>query len=203
MDTSSDMNLGFQRPFNFFFVRHGVTELNFRGLRCGGDLDVPLTDLGCDQAYLLAKQIQRMDLQLDRILCGSLIRVRQTALIISGVLGGLPIEIDPLLNERRIGDWNRRSIAETEELIASKIAPNGGETEEEFTVRIKSAVEHLGNHAGHRPLVVSSKGVGRVLNTLLGGEGRMQVANGEIVEFMVSLNPDGTPALGVRRPSFV
>jgi len=203
MDTPIDMSFGFQRPFNFFFVRHGVTELNFRGLRCGGDLDVPLTDLGCDQAYLLAKQIQRMDLQLDRILCGSLIRVRQTALIISGVMGGLPIEIDPLLNERRIGDWNRRSIAETEELIASKIAPNGGETEEEFTTRIRGAVEHLGAHSGHRPLVVSSKGVGRVLNTLLGGEGRMAVANGEIVEFMVSLKQDGTPSLGVRRPSFV
>jgi 2,3-bisphosphoglycerate-dependent phosphoglycerate mutase len=203
LNTANGTQVAFQRPFGFFFVRHGVTELNFRGLRCGGDLDVPLTDLGCDQAYLLAKQIQRMDLQLDRILCGSLIRVRQTALIISGVLGGLPIEIDPLLNERRIGDWNRRSIAETEELIASKIAPVGGESEEEFTDRIRTALIHLSTHSDHRPLVVSSKGVGRILNTLLGGEGRMQVANGEIVEFHVAVNKDGSPKLDVRRPSFV
>ncbi len=49
------MGYQFQQPFNFYFVRHGVTDLNFRGLRCGGDLDVPLTDIGCDQAFMLAK----------------------------------------------------------------------------------------------------------------------------------------------------
>ena len=70
------MSYCFHRPFNFYFVRHGVTELNFHGLRCGGDLDVPLTDIGCDQAFLLAKQIQKMNLGIDRIRCGSLIRVR-------------------------------------------------------------------------------------------------------------------------------
>jgi probable phosphoglycerate mutase len=46
------------RPFTLYFVRHGVTEPNFRGYRCGGDLDLPLMDIGCDQAYLLAKQIE-------------------------------------------------------------------------------------------------------------------------------------------------
>lgn len=41
------MSYQFQDPFSFHFVHHGVTELNFRGLRCGGDLDVPLADIGC------------------------------------------------------------------------------------------------------------------------------------------------------------
>ncbi len=197
------MTYRFHRPFNFFFVRHGVTELNFRGLRCGGDLDVPLTDIGCDQAFLLAKQIHKMNLSIDRIRCGSLIRVRQTALIISGVLGGLPMDIDPLLNERALGEWNRRPIAETEDLIAQQAVPPGGESEEQFRARVSSALEGLATQSANRPLVVSSKGVGRVINTLLGGEGRMAVANGEIVEFMLSSNADGTPSFGVRRPSFV
>ncbi len=45
-----------------------------------------------------------MNLGLDGIRCGTLMRVRQTALIISGVLGGLPIDIDAALNERAIGE---------------------------------------------------------------------------------------------------
>jgi hypothetical protein len=37
--------------------------------------------------------------------------------------------------------------------------------------------------------VVSSKGVGRVLNSLLGGTGRLTVSNGELVVF--TPRPDG------------
>ena len=50
-----------------------------------------------------------------------------------------------------------------------------------------------------RPLLVSSKGVGRVLNGLLGGTGRMQVGNGEIVEFAVARTANQT-TLRVARP---
>ena len=193
------MSYQYQRPFNFFFVRHGVTELNFRGLRCGGDIDVPLTDIGCDQSFILAKQIKQMDLGIDRIRCGSLIRVRQTAMIISGVLGGLPIDIDPDLNERAIGEWNRRPIAETEELIAQNVTPVGGESEDAFSARISTALAAISNQSARQPLIVSSKGVGRLLNKLLNGEGRMQVANSELVEFAVSADTAGTPTLSVRR----
>ena len=112
-----------ERPFTLFFVRHGATEPNFRGLRCGGDFDVPLLDIGLDQAYLLAKQVRAMDLAIGAIACGSLVRTRQTALIISGVLGGLGVEVEPLLNERRLGSWNNRPIAETEEALKRKETP--------------------------------------------------------------------------------
>ena len=193
------MSYQYQRPFSFYFVRHGVTELNFRGLRCGGDIDVPLTDIGCDQSFMLAKQIKQMDLGIDRIRCGSLIRVRQTAMIISGVLGGLPIDIDPDLNERAIGEWNRRPIAETEELIAQNVTPVGGESEDAFSARISTALAAISNQSARQPLIVSSKGVGRLLNKLLNGEGRMQVANSELVEFAVSADTAGTPTLSVRR----
>lgn len=173
------------RPYSLFFVRHGVTEPNFRGSRCGGDLDIPLMDIGCDQSYLLAKQIEKMRLGIGVIFAGSLIRTRQTASIISGVLGNVPVEVEPLLNERRLGQWNNRPIAETEAELAARVTPPGGESEEEFTARVGLALEALRPHLDRRPLVVSSKGVGRVMNMLLGGEGRMQVGNGEIVEFAV------------------
>ena len=170
------------RPFTLYFVRHGITEPNFRGFRCGGDLDLPMMDIGCDQAYLLAKQIERMNLRIGIIIAGSLMRTRQTAAIISSVLGMVPVEVDPLLNERRLGQWNNRPIAETEEMLARKVTPPGGESEDQFTARVAMALDNLRPFLDRRPLLVSSKGVGRVLNTILGGQERMQVGNGEIVE---------------------
>ena len=187
------------RPFTLYFVRHGVTEPNFRGFRCGGDLDIPLMDIGCDQAYLLAKQIEKMNLRIGVIVTGSLIRTRQTASIISGVLGNVPVEVDELFNERRLGQWNNRPIADTEELLAAKVTPPGGESEADFEHRLSLALDNLKPLLDRRPLLVSSKGVGRVMNVLLGGPGRMQVGNGEIVEFNVARD-HGEMVLKVARP---
>lgn len=187
------------RPFTLYFVRHGVTEPNFRGFRCGGDLDLPMMDIGCDQAYLLAKQIEKMKLRLGVIVSGSLLRTRQTASIVSGVLGEVPIVVEPLLNERRLGEWNNRPIAETEEALARHVTPPGGESEDDFTRRVAAALDNMRPYLDRRPLIVSSKGVGRVMNALLGGQGRMQVGNGEIVEFAVAPSA-GRPALRVNRP---
>ena len=187
------------RPFTLYFVRHGITEPNFRGFRCGGDLDIPMMDIGCDQAYLLAKQIEKMNLRIGVIIAGGLIRTRQTASIMSGVLGVVPIEIEPLLNERKLGGWNNRPIAETEEQLKNRVTPPGGESEEQFEARVALALEHIRPLLERRPLIVSSKGVGRVMNNLLGGTERMTVGNGEIVEFAVAPH-SGAPALRVSRP---
>ncbi len=196
------MSYRFDKPFDFYFVRHGITELNFRGLRCGGDRDVPLMDLGCDQTYLLAKQIQRLGIPLKLIRCGKLQRVRQTALIISGVLGGLPIEIDEDLKEREIGVWNERPLEESEDLIAQGVTPENGESEVKFKGRVAEALARLARTSSNQ-LIVSSKGVGRIFNSLLGGPGSLHVSNGELIKFNVSLNDDGTPKLAIARPSFV
>jgi len=187
------------RPFTIYFVRHGITEPNFRGFRCGGDLDLPMMDIGCDQAYLLAKQIEKMHLRIGVIIAGSLIRTRQTAAIISGVLGTVPVELDPLMNERRLGQWNNRPIAETEELLKARVTPPGGEAEDDFTRRVSAGLDNLRPHLDRRPLLVSSKGVGRVLHALLGGQERMQIGNGEIVEFAVA-RERGAQVLHVARP---
>jgi len=187
------------RPFTIYFVRHGITEPNFRGFRCGGDLDLPMMDIGCDQAYLLAKQIEKMNLRLGVIVAGSLIRTRQTASIISGVLGTVPVEIDPLFNERRLGQWNNRPIAETEEMLRSGITPPGGEAEPQFEASVALGLDNLRPHLARRPLLVSSKGVGRMINNLLGGTDRMTIGNGEIVEFNVASRA-GHNELRVARP---
>lgn len=177
------MSFAINRPFTLYFVRHGATDLNLKGLRCGGDLDIPLAGVGCEQAFLLAEEIARKGLAIEEIVASQLIRSRQTALIISSVLGDLPVEIDALLNERRLGEWNGRPIADTEGLIMNKVPPPGGETEDEFSARVERALESLRPRLERKLLVVSSRGVGRIMNALLGGRDRLQVANGEVVEF--------------------
>jgi len=194
------MSFSIDRPFRFHFVRHGVTDLNFRGLRCGGDIDIPLTDLGCDQAYLLGKQIDKLGIGVEQIVASNLIRTRQTALIMSGVLGGVPLETEALLNERHLGEWNSRPIAENEDLLKQGVTPPGGESEEAFAARIARALEKLLPRFTKNTLIVSSRGVGRIANTILGGDGRLAVANGEVVEFAATAVPEGGYRLKVHRP---
>ncbi len=167
----------------FRFMRHGATELNLRGLRCGGDVDVELSDVGRAQAFDAAEQIRAMKPGIKLIVASGLMRARDTARILSTALGGLPIVIEPLLNERHLGDWNSRPIAETEALLARNAAPPGGETEEAIVARVASALEKLRPQLGREALVVGSRGVGRVLNALLGGAGRLNLEPGEIVQF--------------------
>jgi probable phosphoglycerate mutase len=64
----------------------------------------------------------------------------------------VPIELEPLINERRLGEWNSRTIAETEEMLAKKVTPPGGESEEQFSVRIGKALEELRRFHDRRPL---------------------------------------------------
>jgi probable phosphoglycerate mutase len=140
-----------------------------------------------------------MNLRIGVIVTGSLIRTRQTASIISGVLANVPVEIEPLFNERRLGQWNNRPIAETEDLLKAKVTPPGGEAEDDFARRVGAGLDNLRPHLDRRPLLVSSKGVGRVLNGILGGTERMQIGNGEIVEFAVARD-HGAQVLRVARP---
>jgi probable phosphoglycerate mutase len=167
----------------FWFVRHGATEPNMRNLRCGGDLDGPLIELGREQARETARRIREMKLDVGMIICSDLQRARETAAIIGEAIGVTAIAVEPLLKERRLGEWNLSPVSQTEELLKRNVTPPGGESEKAFVARISAALERLQPYLSSQPLIVSSKGVARVLNTLLGDGSRLQVANGEIVRF--------------------
>lgn len=183
-----------REPRTFYFVRHGATEPNERKLRCGGDLDVALTERGREQAREVAHRIRELGIDVGMILCSTLVRARETAAIIGTILRVDRVEPEPLLNERRLGEWNLQPIEQTERLIAGNVPPPGGESEEAFVARISELVERLPRFLPARPLVVSSKGVARVLNLTLGDGSRLHVANGEIVQF--DLRPALASAFG-------
>lgn len=179
------------------FVRHGATAPNMAGLRCGGDLDVPLTALGRQQAHEAARTIARLEPAVGLIVTSDLVRTRETAAIIAAALPDVPIIIEPAFAERRLGQWNLRSIEETQAWLEARCTPPGGESNNEFIERIARAVRGIKEQLAYRPLLVGSKGVARVMGELIGIEHRVELDNGVVAEFDFAQRPCLSTAWGV------
>ena len=168
------------------FVRHGATQPNLDGLRCGGDLDVALTDIGRAQARATALHLAQSGLPIGLIVSSGLQRTDETAAIIARQLPGVPIITLRGFVERHLGEWNRRSISESEPWISGGLTPPGGESNGDFLQRIRQALQALTPHwpaPPQRPLVVASRGVGRALGELTGRPGVLHLANGQVDHF--------------------
>ncbi len=172
--------------FHLNFMRHGATEPNLAGLRCGGDLDAPLTDLGRRQAAEAALRIRELRIPVGAIVTSGLARTRETAQIVSRLLHGVEVIIEPGFAERRLGQWNLKPIAETQAALAQGVTPPGGESNQEFVARVHAALEALLPRLAQQPLLVGSRGIARVLRELTHqGEtgGRQEVGNGQLAHF--------------------
>ena len=179
------------------FVRHGATAPNMAGLRCGGDLDVPLTALGRQQAAAAARQVAQLEPPVGLIVTSDLVRTRETAAIIATALPGLPIIIEPGFAERSLGRWNLLSIEETQPWFEARCTPPGGESDEAFIERIARAVRGIKKQLAYRPLLVGSKGVARVMGELIGIEKRLELDNGVVAEFDFAERPCLQTAWGI------
>jgi len=146
-----------------WLVRHGETEFN-RDSRLSGWSDVPLTELGREQASAL-----RPFLSLERftgVWSSDLGRAIETALLAFG-----PAQPDERIREINFGDYEGLAFesipeAEQEALIAfDGFRAPGGESVEELEARVGSFVSAL--PAG-RHLVFTHGGVVRALTRRLG-----------------------------------
>ena len=165
------------------FVRHGATEPNLAGLRCGGDLDVPLTATGRQEATRAGQRLREQGVRIGVIVSSDLLRTRETAAIIAKEIDAVEIVIEPAFAERYLGTWNLLPIDETAPWLARGLVPPGGESDSAFEHRIASAVQTLLPRCAHRPLLVGSKGVARVLGELLSAPERAGLVNGELARF--------------------
>ncbi len=173
--------------FGFYFVRHGQTHANRLGIRAGSDSDSPLTDIGRCQAHRTAYRLLHGDLPLPGVIytAGNR-RTLNTARIISRHLG-LKTFVRAGLRERRLGTLNSRLVVLTEAFLARGGTPYGGESNREFGNRVLEAIALVAEFGHLRPLIVSSRGVARILFSRIGcrpGE----VTNGRL--FFVGLSPD-------------
>lgn len=171
------------------FVRHGATAPNLAGLRCGGDLDVPLTDIGREQAHAAGRALARLEPAVGAIITSPLLRNRETAAIIAGYLPRARVAIEPAFGERRLGAWNLLPILQTQPWLEARMTPPGGESDDEFIDRIGRAVRGIKQQLADRPLLVGSKGVARILGELVGIDGRLELDNGAIWEFDFAAHP--------------
>ncbi len=173
--------------FGFYFARHGQTRANRLGIRAGSDHDSPLTDAGRCQASRIAFRLHQDDLPPpDAIYTAGNRRTLSTVRIINHRLG-LKSNMCQGLRERRLGVLNHLPVSLTEPFIAGGRTPHGGETNREFRRRVLDAIAEVVGSGHQRPLVVSSRGVARILFSHIGcapGD----VTNGRL--FFVGLSPD-------------
>ena len=171
------------------FVRHGATAANLAGLRCGGDLDLPLTDLGRAQAVDSGARLAQLEPPIGLIVTSDLKRTRETAAYISAALPGVPVIVEPDFAERMLGKWNLWPIADTQAWLEARCTPPGGESDDEFADRIARALRRVKSLLRQRPLLVGSKGVARMLGELVGLPDRLELGNGVVAEFDLADRP--------------
>lgn len=170
----------------FLFIRHGETDYNRRHVRCGGDVDIPLTAAGEEQAQQAGRLLGRDYPGIDAILASPLQRTRRTAALVWAELAAeVPLMLHEGLIERRLGTWNGLSIDATQAELAAGVTPPGGEGEAEFRARVAATLTDILGRRHRLPLLVGSKGVGRVIGLLLGTARGTPVGNAEVLRFEV------------------
>lgn len=148
-------------------VRHGRTAWN-AVRRFQGRTDVPLDAEGLSQAQALAAHLRGE--RFDVALASDLTRAAQTAAAI-GAACGVHVEPEPRLREMRFGVWEGLTwpeIVERDPSLADRdwtshrqFVPEGGETFDEVSARIRPVLDDLTARLAPdgRALVVSHAGI--------------------------------------------
>ncbi|KKS51419.1 MAG: hypothetical protein UV17_C0063G0002 [Candidatus Gottesmanbacteria bacterium GW2011_GWA1_42_26] len=86
------------RSNTVYLIRHAQPD-NPKGIFYGRQFDLPLSELGKEQALALALQFNQMNIHPDIILTSPAHRTQQTAAILGNVLGEVEIVVDHDLDE--------------------------------------------------------------------------------------------------------
>jgi 2,3-bisphosphoglycerate-dependent phosphoglycerate mutase len=155
--------------------RHGQTGFN-AALRFQGQLDEPLSELGRQQAQLLAGRLAEEPI--DVAYTSDLCRAHETATI---ALAGRPVQlhVDARLREIAFGRWEGMTFAEIKDKYPDDVAARdrdrvhyampGGESLEQLGQRVGDFMrEALPRHEGESILFIAHGGtVNAVISTLL------------------------------------
>jgi len=178
-------------------LRHGETELG-GGLR--GSTDDALTATGWAQLRTAVADGSRW----DRLVSSPLQRCARFAEELA-VQHGVPLSLEPDLQELHFGAWEGRSTAELMQTSAEDLGrfwrdpygftPPEGEPLLAFEARVLGALQRLqARHAGERLLLVTHGGVIRLLLARARGLPRndlLQVAVGHAERYQLRLDEQG------------
>jgi broad specificity phosphatase PhoE len=143
-------------------LRHGQTPLSVER-RFAGRGDIPLTELGLEQAAAAAVRLAARG-GVDLVLTSPLARTRATAALVAERTGA-PLAVDDDLAETDFGEWEGMSFAEVQAkwpaemsawLAGADKAPPGGESFAAVGCRVDAALDRLlAAHQGKTVVVVS------------------------------------------------
>jgi broad specificity phosphatase PhoE len=135
-------------PTVTFLLRHGQTPMSVQK-RYAGRSDVPLTDVGVDQAVAAAKRLAATGIGV--IVSSPLQRATRTAQEVAEVTGA-PVVIDEGFRETDFGAWEGLTFAEVRQrwpaemtawLADPAVAPPGGESFTEVSQRVTEALHRV------------------------------------------------------------
>ncbi|HLN66274.1 MAG TPA: histidine phosphatase family protein [Streptosporangiaceae bacterium] len=142
-------------------LRHGQTPMSVQR-RYAGRSDVPLTDVGVQQAAAAAKRLASAGLGV--IVTSPLLRAAATAQEVAAVTGAAVVT-DDRFRETDFGAWEGLTFAEVRERWPSEVttwladpdaAPPGGESFTDVSTRVTAALHRvLADRDGQRVLIVS------------------------------------------------
>jgi ribonuclease H / adenosylcobalamin/alpha-ribazole phosphatase len=148
-------------PTVTLLLRHGQTPLSVQK-RYAGRSDVPLTDVGVQQAAAAAKRLASAGLGV--IVTSPLLRAAATAQEVAAVTGAAVVTDDGF-RETDFGAWEGQTFAEVRERWPSEVttwladpdaAPPGGESFTDVNTRVTAALHRvLADRDGQRVLIVS------------------------------------------------
>ena len=148
-------------PTVTLLLRHGQTPMSVQK-RYAGLSDVPLTEVGVQQAVAAGKRLASAGI--TAIVASPLVRTLRTAEEVAAATGA-PVEIDEGFRETDFGAWDGLTFAEVTErwpaemtawLADPAVAPPGGESLVDVSSRVDGALRRvLARYQGRTVLIVS------------------------------------------------
>jgi probable phosphoglycerate mutase len=152
---------------DLYFVRHGQTVWNVENKICGAT-DIPLTELGHEQAIETGRKILEEGIKADEILYSPLSRAADTARHISEITG-IPARMEPRLIEQSFGKWESTprdglDFAKAKGDFCCKY--EGGESMLQLAQRIYNLLDDLKAESGTKTyILVAHNGISRMVQS--------------------------------------
>lgn len=181
-----------------WIARHGQNEDNAGGI-LNGHRDLPLTELGRQQARELGEGIKAAGLEFDVVYSSPLVRAYETAMIVAGIASlPAPVKYDRLI-ERNFGVMAGQPAARIEELRAPDImktatityflSAEGAETFDDLVIRGHEVLADMkARHSSQRVLLVCHGDIGKMIYAAATGKAWRDVltdfhfGNGDLIE---------------------
>ncbi|MCX6823704.1 MAG: histidine phosphatase family protein [candidate division SR1 bacterium] len=152
---------------NIYIVRHGQNEDNANGI-LNGHRDLPLTQLGIDQAKEVAQSIKESNIHIDKAYSSPLQRAYITGKIITDNLGiDAPEKMDILI-ERDFGIMTGKPMKDIEILCSPNIikadivtyflSPEGAEIFPQLIERAKKALAYIEKKHNNENILIATHG---------------------------------------------